>query len=579
MDAGPCGSGDPNLPPEPTIPPACTVLQATQAVTGTANPAEDTLDTAAVQAALSACPAGQAVELTTNGANNAFVTGPLLLPNGVTLWIDAGTTLFASRNPALYGAACGTTTGACTPVLSAGSQNTGIVGDGVIDGQGGEPMLGSTMSWWDLTTASNGDSGNPPLIQAKSSQNFTLYRITLHNAPKFHVKLGAIGFVVWGVTVLTPSKTANAVGTALSAAKAPNTDGIDPGESAANGYIVCSKISDGDDQIAIKGGTNVTNVTIAHNHFGAGHGMSIGSETNGGVSNVNVYDLSIDGTNSGMKGGASNGIRIKSDPTQGGLVTGITYSDVCVRNVSNPIILNPTYSATTGPLPPTFTDITIRNFHEQTSTLATTLTVKGFDATHLTGLTLDDVIFDDTPAISGDQRERHPWTGQRQLHAHRRRRYRRRIRSPTPSSRPTAAPVSGSPSDLGRRARDAPRRRRGLRSRRHALGHDRGVRGRVEPRPSFGIGIASRQIVADDVRKVAGKPHEACIRESFPGLAERDLRRLIDETPGEDIRMVAELGGALFPGVVLGLARLARRRPLFIVSNCQSGYIETFLCD
>jgi polygalacturonase len=400
VDAGPCGSGDTNLPAEPTIPPACTVLQATQAVSDGANPAEDTLDTASIQAALSACPAGQAVELTTNGANNAFVTGPLQLPNGVTLWIDAGTTLYASRNPALYGAACGTTTGACTPLISTGTQNNGIVGDGIIDGQGGEQMIGSTMSWWDLTNASAGASGNPPLIQVKNTQNFTLYRITLHNAPKFHVKLGAIGFVVWGVTVLTPSKTANAVGTALSAAKAPNTDGIDPGEYATNGYIVCSNISDGDDQIAIKGGTSVTNLTIAHNHFGAGHGMSIGSETNGGVSNVNVYDLSIDGTNSGMKGGASNGIRIKSDPTQGGLVTGITYNDVCVRNVSNPIIMNPTYSATTGPLPPTFTDITISDFHEQTSTLATTVTVRGFDATHLTGLTLDNVIFDDTPALS-----------------------------------------------------------------------------------------------------------------------------------------------------------------------------------
>ncbi|HEY4013603.1 MAG TPA: glycosyl hydrolase family 28 protein [Polyangiaceae bacterium] len=400
VDAGPCGAGDTNLPPEPTIPPACVVLQATQSVTNGANPTEDTLDTASIQAALSACPAGQAVELTTNGANNAFVTGPLQLPNGVTLWVDAGTTLYASRNPANYGSACGTTTGACTPLISTGTQNNGIVGDGVIDGQGGEQMIGTTMSWWDLTNASAGASGNPPLIQVKNTQNFTLYRITLHNAPKFHVKLGAVGFVVWGVTVLTPSKTMNAAGTALSAAKAPNTDGIDPGEFAQNGYIVCNKISDGDDQIAIKGGTNVTNVTIAHNHFGAGHGMSIGSETNGGVSNVNVYDLSIDGTNSGMKGGASNGIRIKSDPTQGGLVTGITYSDVCIRNVSNPIIMNPTYSATTGPLPPTFTNITIKDFHEQTSTLATTVTVKGFDATHLTNLTLDNVVFDDVPAIS-----------------------------------------------------------------------------------------------------------------------------------------------------------------------------------
>ena len=123
------------------------------------------------------------------------------------------------------------------------------------------------------------------------------------------------------------------------------TDGVDPGESASNGYIVCSKISDGDDHIAIKGGTSVSHLTIAHNHFEAGHGMSIGSETNGGVSDVNVYDLSIDGTGTGLKGGSSNGIRIKSDPSRGGLVKNVTYSDVCVRQLANPILITPHYTA------------------------------------------------------------------------------------------------------------------------------------------------------------------------------------------------------------------------------------------
>ena len=32
-------------------------------------------------------------------------------------------------------------------------------------------------------------------------------------------------------------------------------------------------------------------MTIAHNHFYAGHGMSIGSGTDGGVSDVRVSDL------------------------------------------------------------------------------------------------------------------------------------------------------------------------------------------------------------------------------------------------------------------------------------------------
>ena len=54
---------------------------------------------------------------------------------------------------------------------------------------------------------------SPALIVVSSVTNFTLYRITLHNSPMFHVKLGAAGFIVWGVTVMTPSRETNSVGT------------------------------------------------------------------------------------------------------------------------------------------------------------------------------------------------------------------------------------------------------------------------------------------------------------------------------------------------------------------------------
>jgi phosphoglycolate phosphatase len=89
--------------------------------------------------------------------------------------------------------------------------------------------------------------------------------------------------------------------------------------------------------------------------------------------------------------------------------------------------------------------------------------------------------------------------------------------------------------------------------------------------------IPFRPIAPADVRAVAGKPHEACIRETFVGLPEEHVRILIDETPAEDNRMVALLGGELYPGVLDGLEMLAGRLGLFIVSNCQAGYIETFL--
>ncbi|HZU85572.1 MAG TPA: glycosyl hydrolase family 28 protein [Polyangiaceae bacterium] len=382
-------SGDPNLPPEPTIPPACTTLTASQAVASGGVPSETTLDTSRIQSALGACPSGQAVRLAAGGGNNAFITGPLTIPSGVTLWVDAGTTLYGTRSPSVYGSAAG--------LITVRGANQGIVGDGVIDGQGGEPMIGGTGSFWDQ----NGNGGSSPaLIAVSGATNFTLYRITLHNSPMFHVKLAAAGFVVWGVTIKTPSKSTNSAGTALTPTSAHNTDGIDPGEAASNGFIVCSNISDGDDHIAIKGGTGVDHITIAHNHFLAGHGMSIGSETNGGVSNVNVYDLSIDGTTSGFGGGSSNGIRIKSDPSRGGLVTGITYTDVCVRNLANPILLTPRYTSATGTLIPQYTGITIRDFHALAGSLTPTVTLDGFDSAHVTTATLDNVIVDGTVNVS-----------------------------------------------------------------------------------------------------------------------------------------------------------------------------------
>ncbi len=381
---GVCGAGDTNLPAEPTLPAtACATLQASFAIVTGTPPSETTLDTTRIQQALTACPVGQAVKLVQSGTSNGFITGPITVPTGVTLWVDAGVTLFGTRNPTVYNNA--------PALITVRGTNSGIVGDGTIDGQGGEPQIGGTQTWWDIN---GGGGSSPALIVVSSVTNFTLYRITLHNSPMFHVKLAARGFVVWGVTVKTPTAATNSVGTALNANVAHNTDGIDPGEAASNGFIVCSNISVGDDHIAIKGGTGVTNLLIAHNHFRSGHGMSIGSETNGGVSGLNVYDLSIDGLGSGLGGGSSNGIRIKSDPSRGGLVTNATYSDICTRNLANPIIITPMYTAVTGTLIPNYNGITIRDFRSVASTVVPNVTLLGFDSAHITGVALDNVVID-----------------------------------------------------------------------------------------------------------------------------------------------------------------------------------------
>src|SRR5581483_6677925 len=105
----------------------------------------------------------------------------------------------------------------------------------------------------------------PRLVVLSHCNNFTLYRVTLRNSPNFHVYYGhGDGFTAWGVIIDSP-KTAR------------NTDDIDPGNST-NVTITHCYIHAGDDNVAIKAGDTdaSTNMTIAHNHFYTGHGMSIG---------------------------------------------------------------------------------------------------------------------------------------------------------------------------------------------------------------------------------------------------------------------------------------------------------------
>jgi phosphoglycolate phosphatase len=89
--------------------------------------------------------------------------------------------------------------------------------------------------------------------------------------------------------------------------------------------------------------------------------------------------------------------------------------------------------------------------------------------------------------------------------------------------------------------------------------------------------IPYRTITPDDVRRVTGKPHDLCIEETFGDLADHQIEALIAETATEDNLTIERMGGRLYPFVETGLKSLATSHRLFIVSNCQAGYIENFL--
>jgi polygalacturonase len=260
-----------------------------------------------------------------------------------------------------------------------------------------------------------------------------IYRITLHDSPKFHVKITSSppmdasgveepcdepgkGFIVWGVTILTPRYHENSQGLPITAHFARNTDGIDPGTTskATCGVIACNTVSTSDDQIAIKGGHLVKDLIIAHNHFGTGHGMSIGSETYGaeflddnddtirGVQDILVYDLTIDADSRGVGHDATdadfNGIRIKSDISRGGLVENIVYRDVCMRDMNNAILISTAYNPLfAGSEFPEFGRVRFENVRHVScmNTDQPVVTIEGHSATRRTGpVELDNVIID-----------------------------------------------------------------------------------------------------------------------------------------------------------------------------------------
>ena len=370
---------------EPRIPPSCIKLDAQLAsAKGVFSDADETkLDTVRLQKALDGCKSGQAVELAAAGPNNAFLIGPIELRPGVTLLIDKGVTLYGSRDPKVYEmspGSCGIITESgghtCKPLISAVSApHAGIMGDGTIDGRGGTAILGQSRTWWDLANDArdNRHQQVPRLIDINKSDDFTFYRITVRNSPMFHiVYANGDGCTVWGLKIDTPKN-------------ARNTDGFDPSASK-NITVTQSSIRTGDDNIAIKGGSGpVTNMTVVHNHFYYGHGMSIGSETNAGVSKILVDDLTLDGTESG--------IRIKSNPTRGGLVENILYRNICIRDSNHPIQLETAYTNPGSKVDsfPVFQKIVLRDVRIATSK---TISLNGYDHRNRIGIQFDGVLLD-----------------------------------------------------------------------------------------------------------------------------------------------------------------------------------------
>ncbi len=73
-----------------------------------------------------------------------------------------------------------------------------------------------------------------------------------------------------------------------------------------------------------------------------------------------------------------------------------------------------------------------------------------------------------------------------------------------------------------------------------------------------------------------GRPLPEIARRMFPDQTPQMQMQLMDECGDKEIVYLTEHGGLLYPQTEEVLKRLSEKIPLFIVSNCQAGYIESF---
>jgi polygalacturonase len=232
------------------------------------------------------------------------------------------------------------------------AEDIAITGGGTIDGNG--------KVWWDgQLNRPKGTKENPRplLIDLTRTKNILIEGVTIQNSPQYNITaFWCDGLTVRNVRILNPGRGA------------PNTDGIDP-VSTSHVLIEHDYIDTGDDNVAIKSGLvergdpNVasSDITIRDCTFKAGHGLSIGSETAGGVRNVRVERVTFSGTR--------QGIRIKSARGRGNDLGNFTYRDIQMNGVETPIQITSYYTGVVKDDPgqamtehtPKFHDITIEN--------------------------------------------------------------------------------------------------------------------------------------------------------------------------------------------------------------------------
>lgn len=262
-----------------------------------------------------------------------YLVGPIFLKSNIRLHLEPWSELVGTTDQAPYKVTKATqayvTNADWIALINiADARNVAITGNGRIDGQG--------ATWWERwrdqarLNKRGGGTNRPRLIHAARSRNLIFDGIGLYNSPSFHL-------------VVKDSEAVTVNGMSFIAlAHSPNTDAIDPIDT--RDMLITNNFFDvGDDIVAIKSlkvnparpDAAVQNIVVRGNRGRAGRGISIGSETIGGVQNVLIEDNELTGS--------MYGIRIKTPRGRGGIVQNIVFRNNRMTDVETPMVFSGYY--------------------------------------------------------------------------------------------------------------------------------------------------------------------------------------------------------------------------------------------
>jgi polygalacturonase len=322
-------------------------------------------NTTAIQSAINACAkaGGGVVRLYIEDGKGTYLTGPISLASHVRLQIDKGVTLLGTTDHTKYHVAFLNYPFHANEALVSAYRavDTGIIGQGIIDGQGGAPALGGGPSWWKLTQPSGATIDGttwyaapyadiptsngvprPWLVEFYECDNVAVNDITLTNAPAWNL-------------VFRYSKHITVSEYTATVAPDPSiehTDGIDlVGSSYAS--LLFLKIATGGDAVALKSGLPLNvpiaddpnekglpqlpthDVKIVNSAFTNGNGIVVGSEAVNGVYNVVARNI--------VENDGRYGLQIKSSRDRGSHAIGsynIMVENLTMTNVRQPLAID-----------------------------------------------------------------------------------------------------------------------------------------------------------------------------------------------------------------------------------------------